>query len=69
MIKYHQYSGTIHEESEVNWDKLLLEAHQENFKDPRNNPIKEKVETGARPKLPGSLELSFIERDAAHWAV
>lgn len=66
MIKYHQYSGTIQEESEVNWDRLLLKTHQENFKDPGNNLIKEKVETGARPKWPGSLELRFIERDAAH---
>ena len=44
MIKYHQYRGTIQEESEVNWDRLLLKAHQENFKDPRNDRIKEKVE-------------------------
>lgn len=66
MIKYHQYCGTIQEESEVNWDRLLLKAHQENFKDPRNNLIKEKVETGARPKRPGSLELRFMERDAVH---
>ena len=66
MIKYHQYCGTIQEESEVNWDRLLLKAHQENFKDPRNNLIKEKVETGAKPKRPGSLELRVMERDAVH---
>ena len=69
MIKYHQYRGTIQEESEVNWDRLLLKAHQENFKDPRNDRIKEKVETGARPQRPGSLELRFIQWDAVHWVV
>lgn len=66
MMGYQEYSGAIQEESEVSWHSLLLRACQENFKIQETSPLKKKMETGARPKWPGILELRFIERDTIH---